>query len=39
MDLSLTFGETVLSMFNVAMLFVLIGIYWEIKKGVGKTSE
>ena len=39
MDLSLTFGETVMSMFSVAILFVLIGIYWEIKKGAQKTPE
>lgn len=39
MDLSMTFGETIISMFSVGILFVLIGIYWEIKKGAQKTPE
>lgn len=39
MDMALTFGETVLCMFNVAMLLVMLGIYWEMKHGAGKTRE
>lgn len=39
MEMSLSFGETVLSMFNVAMLLVLLAIYSEVKKGAGKTPQ
>lgn len=39
MDMQLTFGETVLGMFQVGILFTLVAIYWELRRGARKNTE
>ena len=39
MDMQLTFGEAIFGMFQVGILFTLVGIYWEIRRGARKNPE
>ena len=39
MDYKLTFGQAILSMFQLGMLVCLWGIYTEVRKLVGAASK
>ena len=39
MDMQLTFSETIGGMFQVGILFTLVAIYWELRRGARKKPE
>lgn len=39
MEMQLTFAEAISGMFQVGILFTLVAIYWELRRGARKNAE